>query len=216
MSLSGMESSGYGVACMGVHQPFDASDQFQEIAHRFRELPDVQGRKAAYEFVRDIAYGNIGSRSAFDVLLARKGTCSGKHALLRMFFESLGYEVQSWFAEHDFSQFPIQPWPQTLAEFREKNIPDFHDFLKVNIAGQWITVDAVFDAPLVRLGFPLLQWDGQMSMELPIHALRVFPAEGDVESHKKALIASLPQEVQELRKRFLSSLTAWLEKERRE
>ncbi|MDD4287331.1 MAG: hypothetical protein PHO20_05570 [Candidatus Peribacteraceae bacterium] len=199
---------------MGVHQPFDASVQFQEILHRFLALPDGQGRKAAYEFVRDIAYGNIGSRSAEDVFLARKGTCSGKHALLKMFFESLGYEVQSWFAEHDFSQFPIHPWPQVLAEFRGKTITDFHDFLKVNISGEWITVDAVFDAPLVRLGFPSLQWDGQNDMKLPIRALQVFPAEVDVESHKKALIASLPQETQELRKRFLSLLTFWLERER--
>ncbi|MDD5041308.1 MAG: hypothetical protein PHX87_03485 [Candidatus Peribacteraceae bacterium] len=184
------------------------------MAHQFYVLPDVQGRKAAYAFVRDIAYGDIGSRGAHDVLLARKGTCSGKHALLKMLFESLGYEVQSWFAEHDFSKFPIRPWPQELQEFAGKTIPDFHDFLKVNIGGEWITVDAVFDASLVRLGFPLLQWDGKMSMELPIHALRVFPAEVDVESHKKALIASLPQEDQAQRKKFLSSLTAWLEQER--
>lgn len=199
---------------MGVHQPFDAAAQFQEIAHRFHVLPDVQGRKAAYEFVRDIAYGNIGSRSAFDVLQARKGTCSGKHALLKMFFESLGYEVQSWFAEHDFSQLPIKLWPQALADFRGKTITDFHDFLKVNISGEWITVDAVFDAPLVRLGFPSLEWDGQRDMILPVRALRVFPAEEPVGHHKKTLIASLPQETQTLRKKFLSSLTAWLEQER--
>ncbi|ALM09925.1 MAG TPA: hypothetical protein DEB30_02670 [Candidatus Peribacter riflensis] len=199
---------------MGVDQPFDASAQFQEMLRRFRALSEVQGRRAVYEFVRDIAYGDIGSRSAFDVLLARKGTCSGKHALLKMFFESLGYRVQNWFAEHDFGSFPIHPWPPELREFQGKTIPDFHDFLKVHIAGQWTTVDAVFDAEIVRLGFPALQWDGQKDMKLPVRALRVFPAEEPVEDHKKALIASLAQEMQTLRKTFLSLLTSWLERER--
>ena len=95
-----------------------AQEQFRLLVQRFQSLHPLKARIAVYEFVRDIAYGNIGSRSAFDVLLARKGTCSGKHALLRMILEALGYEVQSWFARHDFGKFPIKPWPAELAKYQ--------------------------------------------------------------------------------------------------
>jgi hypothetical protein len=188
--------------------------RFSELQQRFRSLPAVRGRIAAFEFVRDIPYGDIGSRNPLDVLEAGQGTCSGKHALLRMFLEGMGYEVRSWFARHDFGQFPIHPWPDALAVFKGKIIPDFHDFLKMRVMEEWVTVDAVFDAPLVVLGFPMLRWDGQNSMSLPIHYSEVFPAEEDVEDHKRRLIAELPREIQELRRHFLSRLTVWLKKER--
>lgn len=189
--------------------------EFIELVERFKKLSEPDRRIAVYEYVRDIAYGDIGSRNPFDVLAAHKGTCSGKHALLKLLLETLGYDVQSWFASHDFGRFPITNWPPELAEFHGKAIPDYHDFLKIRIGDQWVIVDAVFDAPLATLGFPLLEWDGETDMQLPVQTSGIFPAEGDMEEHKKRLIAMLPEEIQTQRKAFLSALTKWLDAKRK-
>jgi hypothetical protein len=195
--------------------PPETPAQFQELVAAFARLPEPDKYLKAYEYVRDLAYGDIGSRDPYDVLEKQKGTCSGKHALLKMILVELGYEVESHFALHDFGKFPIDPWPAELEEFRGKIIPDFHDFLKVTIGGEKLTIDAVFDKELVELGFPALEWDGKTSMALPVEASKIFPAEGDMEEHKVRLIKGLSPEEQELRKRFLKKLTAWLDGKRK-
>ncbi len=188
--------------------------EFSDLIQRLKKLPEEKRLVAAYEFVRDIAYGNIGSRRAFDVLEAKKGTCSGKHALLKLLLQELGEEVQSWFATHSFGKFPIQSWPSELAEFQGKDIPDYHDFLKVKAGKEWVTLDAVFDKPLSSFGFPALEWDGETSMNLPVDASEVFSAEGEMEDHKKKLIGALSEDSQRLRKEFLTAMTAWLDAKR--
>ena len=195
-------------------QSSEVPTAFTEVVHSFAQLPENRRLVAAYEFARDIAYGDIGSRNPFDVLAAHKGTCSGKHALLKLFLEHLGYDVQSWFAKHNFGAFPITQWPAELMEFKDKNIPDYHDFLKVKVGKEWLTIDGVFDKTLVKLGFPALEWDGKTDMQLPVIALEIFPAGGDMETHKKKLIGLLPTAYQDQRKKFLSTLTAWLDANR--
>src|SRR3989344_3925296 len=124
----------------------ETPSEFKQQLESFKQMPAQEGRAAAFKFVRDIHYGDIGSRDPFFVLQAKKGTWSGKHALLKLFLEGLGYEVQTYFAKHDFSKFPIRPWPESLADFRAKTLTDYHDFLKVDVGGNWLTVDAIFDA----------------------------------------------------------------------
>lgn len=189
----------------------DAERMFDRLVASFISLSPIERRRSAFTFVRDIPYGNIGSRSPYDVLAANKGTCSGKHALLKLLLEALGESVQSWFAVHDFSRFPIRPWPAELSAFASQTLPDYHDFLKVHVAGEWLTIDAIFDAPLLALGFPVQDWDGASSMVLPVEASSIFPAEGSMEDHKKRLIAALPPDRQAARKQFLEALTSWLD-----
>ena len=187
---------------------------FETLLAGLVDLPPQQARVDAFVAVRDLAYGDIGSRNPFDVLKAKKGTCSGKHALLKLLLERLGYGVQSYFAKHDFSRFPIEPWPEELRQFRNKLLTDYHDFLKVNVEGRWMTVDAVFDQSMKPLGFPVYDWDGLSEMILPVKAQQVFACDADVEEHKKALIAELPLQVQRDRKAFLEALTKWLDGKR--
>lgn len=188
--------------------------EFGQQLEKFRGMPAQEGRAAAFTFVRDIRYGDIGSRNPYDVLQAKKGTCSGKHALLKLFLEGLGYEVQTYFAKHDFSKFPIRPWPESLADFRAKTLTDYHDFLKVNVDGNWLTVDAIFDTETKGYGFPVADWDGNADMILPVQAEEIFQAQGDPEEHKKSLISALPEQVQKDRKLFLTALTKMLDEKR--
>ena len=186
------------------------SPEFDAELARFKDLAPREGRIAAFTFVRDILYGDIGSRDPHDVLRVRKGTCSGKHALLKLFLEGLGYEVFTFFAKHGFSRFPIKPWPEVLAPFRTKTLTDYHAFLKVNVDGSWLTVDAIFDAGTKPLGFPVADWDGVSDMTLPVEAAEIFKAESEAEEQKKSLIAALPEQVQKDRKAFLAALTSML------
>jgi hypothetical protein len=193
----------------------DPQGKFDDIVRRLSALPEPQKRIGAFERIRDIPYGNIGSRNPYDVLMANQGTCSGKHALLKLVLEALGYEVQSWFARHDFRRFPIHPWPPELREFQEMTLPDYHDFLKVHIDERWVTIDAIFDPPLKNLGFPVQDWNGISEMQLPIVSEEIFPAEGAMEDHKQRLIGALPANQQADRKKFLETLTAWLQQKRK-
>lgn len=188
--------------------------EIDTILDRDKSLPELDRRIAAFTFVRDIAYGNIGSRDPLDVLAAKKGTCSGKHALLRILLNRLGYETQTWFAKHDFHNFPIKPWPEELNEFRELTLTDYHDFLKVKIGNQWVTLDAMFDKPLLKLGFPVQDWDGLSDMDLPVSAEELFKAEDGTEAHKKRLVEKMPKSVQKNRKKFLAELTKWIDSAR--
>jgi len=197
-----------------MEKPSEVLVEFDKVIAQFEGLPEPDKFVEPYRYARDIAYGNIGSRNPYDVLLANKGTCSGKHALLKLIYESLGYEVKSFFAKHNFGNFPISSCPEELAEYQGQDIPDYHDFLKIKIGDEWVTLDAVFDSDIVRLGFPKLEWDGTSDMQLPVATSEVFEAKGDMEEHKKMLIAALPEEQQVLRKRFLSDMTEWLDKNR--
>lgn len=207
--------------CLGLRMRIRYNERMQDTKKKFDgivaslvPIAEPERRIKAFKLVRDIPYGNIGSRSPYDVLEANKGTCSGKHALLKLILEALGYEVQSWFALHDFSKFPITPWPSELEEFHTMNLPDYHDFLKVRVDGKWVVVDAIFDKPLKNLGFPVQDWDGISDMKLPVQVSEVFKAEGQMEEDKKRLIAALPQELQVARKKFLEALTRWLDEHR--
>ncbi|MBP7114166.1 MAG: hypothetical protein KBA40_01800 [Candidatus Peribacteraceae bacterium] len=187
---------------------------FEVLAKELRNLPPKEARLEAFHRVRDIAYGDIGSRNPFDVLAANKGTCSGKHALLRKLLESMDYKVQPWFATHDFSKFPVKEWPAELLPYASKILTDYHDFLKVNVDRKWVTVDAIFDTDMGELGFPVTEWDGESDVPLPILALETFQAEDDAEGQKKKLLGALPDQAQTDRKEFLQALTKWIDRKR--
>lgn len=54
------------------------------------DLPLKKNIIKLFEKVRDIPYGDIGSRDPQDVYKKNKGTCSGKHELLKELYKELG------------------------------------------------------------------------------------------------------------------------------
>ncbi len=196
-------------------------EEFQRIIADLKNLPPKEQRIRAFTFVRDIPFGHIGSREPLDVLKARKGTCSGKNALLKNILESLGYETENWFAKRDFfgkfrhkGKFRMERWPQELSPYRDAEIVDYHTFLKIKLGEKWVLIDAIFDPFMKKFGFPVEEWDGETDMTLPVHAEETFPVEGNLENHKQRLIATHSEENERNRKGFLSAFTEWLNKER--
>ena len=198
-----------------------AEKQFEKILADLRSVPSKEQRIRAFTFVRDIPFGHIGSRDPLDVLEANKGTCSGKNALLKNILEALGYETENWFAKHDFfgkfrhkGKFRMEHWPDELSPYRDMEIIDYHTFLKIKLNNQWVQIDAIFDPLMKKFGFPVEDWDGETDMTLPVHADETFPVEGNLEQHKKRLIATHSEKNENNRKGFLLAFTEWLNSER--
>jgi len=192
----------------------DSAAQFQDLAGCIECLSPQERLVCAYLSIRDIPYGSPNSPSPSTVIERNRGTGKGKHMLLKMVLLSLGYEVKQFWARHDFSRLPIHPWPDALTAFRGEKITGFHDFLKVRIGDRWVTVDATYDAPLERLGFPVYAWDGLGDIPLPVAVEETFPVEEPIDEHKRKLVAALPETMRQKRKEFLKTLKKWLEEER--
>ena len=47
-----------------------------------------------FENVRDIPFGSISSRNPIDVYKANKGTCSGKHFLIKELYKGIGLKTK--------------------------------------------------------------------------------------------------------------------------
>ena len=170
-----------------------------------------------FEKVRDLPYGSIGSRDSFDVYKQQKGTCSGKHQLLKELYLELGIQVQDCIVMHRFNDLLVK-FPESIAKILDKTeIIDPHNFLKVKIDNSWITIDATWDKPLKELGFPVNEsWNGMTNQSLAVRADgKIFEAE-NINELKEQLLAKLPEEVQKQRKIFLSELTDWLDTWREE
>lgn len=167
-----------------------------------------------FEKVRDIPYGDIGSRDPQEVCENNKGTCSGKHELLKELYKELGLEVKDFIAMHRFNDLKVK-FPEEIKQILKRTeISDPHNFFKIHINNKWITVDVTWDKPLKKLGFIVNEnWDGKSDMKLCVAPLEIIETENPIE-FKKQRISKFPEQVQRDRKLFLQKMTEWLDKTR--
>jgi len=167
-----------------------------------------------FEFVRDIPYGTIGSRDLRDVFKKNKGTCSGKHELLKYLFKLIDIKVSDIIVMHAFNDLPVAFPQKIMTLFESGDILDPHNVIRIHSKGQWHIVDATWDSPLEQVGFPVNRdWDGKSGMKLCVVEREIIETNNPIET-KKLMIKQLPQEMQERRKKFLKDLTIWLDKVR--
>ena len=162
------------------------------------------------EKVRDIPYGDIGSRDPLEVYHNNQGTCSGKHELLKLLYHELGIKTRDMIAMHRFKDMPVQ-YPSHIQDLLQSaDIIDPHNFFQIERNGKWISVDITWDKPLKKLGFIVNEeWDGYSDMEICVVSHEIFEVENPIE-FKTQKIDTLPEEVKRSRKLFLEELTAWL------
>lgn len=178
------------------------------------ELPEGEQIIRLFEKVRDIPYGDIGSRDPTGVYKRNKGTCSGKHELLKELYQELGIEVKDCIAIHKFNDLKVNFPGEIRKILNRTKVIDPHNFLEIFIGSKWVNVDATWDTPLKELGFPVNEnWDGKSSMKLCVVPIKITEVENALEA-KKRIISELPTGVQEDRKLFLKRLTDWLDKVR--
>lgn len=165
-----------------------------------------------FEKVRDIPYGDVGSRDPLDVYKQNKGTCSGKHELLKALYKELGLQVKDFLIMHRFKELPVKFSPEITEILNRTDITDPHNYFKVLIDNKWLTVDVTWDKALQKLGFPVNEnWDGKSDMPVAVApGGKVYEPEDPI-ALKKELISELPENAQEERKLFLKKCTEWLD-----
>ena len=191
------------------------SEQIKNIISEWAQgLPLEKKSIVLFERVRDIPYGDIGSRDAFDVYKNNKGTCSGKHELLKEIYSELGIKTKDFIAMHKFNDMPVSFPPEIKEILNRTIITDPHNFFKILVNGNWVSVDVTWDKPLKRFGFPVNEnWDGKTDMQICVVPTKIFEVSNPIES-KKQKIAKFSEEVQIERKLFLKKMTEWLDKAR--
>jgi hypothetical protein len=174
-------------------------------------LPQDKKIIKLFEKVRDIPYGDIGSRNSYDVYNNNKGTCSGKHELLKELYQELGLKTKDFIAMHKFNDLPVK-FPIKIKKILNKaEIIDPHNFFKIYIDNKWVTIDVTWDSPLKKLGFPINEnWDGKSDMKVSVIPIKIYEVTDSIEA-KKQEIAKLPESLQLIRKDFLKNMTEWLD-----
>ncbi len=163
-----------------------------------------------FEKVRDIPYGYTSSRGPNDVYRQNKGTCSGKHALLKALYQKIGIGTKDFIALHRFKDLKVNYPPEITAILDRSDIIDPHNFIKIFVDNKWITVDATWDKPLKKIGFVVNEnWDGKTEMQLCVLPIRIYETKNPVQD-KKGELSKLTKEVQEERILFLRKLSDWL------
>jgi hypothetical protein len=190
---------------------------YKEILEKWTKNEPLEEKiKILFNKVRDIPYGNIGSRNPKQVYLQQKGTCSGKHELLKGLYKSLGIQVKDYIILHTFNQLPVN-YSEEIRSFLLKNtIIDPHNFLKIKVGKHWRIVDATWDLPLEKLGFPVnktwsINKDCNISVVL---GGKIFETNNPIEK-KEELLSEFSIKQLQNRKHFLILLTNWLNEERK-
>lgn len=139
------------------------------VDEKFREWTNgLYGKEriiSVYEHIRDIPYSlavpmSDPQTAPEQILGLGKGYCAPKHYLLAEMFRRLDYEVM--YATFPFlwndPDFLYTPYLRRLAT----GLPVAHHLARrVRIRDRRVLVDATWDSPLVRGGFPVnIHWDG--------------------------------------------------------
>jgi transglutaminase-like putative cysteine protease len=172
----------------------------------------VAARVSLFEHVRDIPYRYPASRDPAEVLRQRAGSCSGKHYLLGDLYRLQGLKVRNMICRHRFNESPL-PFPAAMQALLVKNeIVDLHDYLQVQIDGEWVEIDATWELALRDFGFPVTDdWDGRRPMLLSVVVDEEFVVEADPARRKEEMLSKLTPRQRQLRKQFLESLASWVQ-----
>jgi hypothetical protein len=125
----------------------------------------LSARIAVFEHIRDIPYAIVPElrdphAGPPGLLTMNKGSCVPKHFLLALMFEKLGLKIK--YATYLFKwDDPRIKYPDELRKLVRRMPVTGHLACKALINGKWVLVDATWDLPLKKMGFPVNErWDG--------------------------------------------------------
>jgi hypothetical protein len=132
---------------------------------------------AVFEHIRDIPYSlavpmSDPRTSPERILTFGKGYCGPKHYLLAEMYRNLGLEVA--YATFPFIwNDPDLRYPPDLRSLATGMPVAHHLACRVRINDRWVLVDATWDLPLARAGFPVnVHWDGYADTRCAVKPLR--------------------------------------------
>lgn len=149
-------------------------DRFHDWTHG---LGPRQSRISVFEHIRNIPYSlsvrMTDPKTAPEQILAEgKGYCGPKHYLLAAMYRKLGLEVV--YATFPFLwNDPDLHYPPDLRALSAVVPVSYHLACRVRVDGRWILVDATWDPPLAKGGFPVNEsWDGISDTRCAVRPLR--------------------------------------------
>ena len=200
-----------------------ASDIVQKaFAEWTKDLGGRNARISIFDHIRDIPYAVIPEISnpvdgPQGLLKGMKGSCTPKHFLLARMFEMLQIPIKyvtypfSWNAES-------VAYPPELRKLAEVVPVDYHLACEARIENKWAVVDATWDRPLARVGFPINEsWDGVSDAKLAVESLDEIVHQSVQErvNFVQARKSSWTDDDNARTDRFVSALNNWLENVRR-
>ena len=141
-------------------------------------LPLQEQLISIYYHIRDIPYALVSVPAHQDsgpghLLITGRGSCGPKHHLLGAMFMELGIPVRyrTWpFLWND----PALLYPPELRASAKRLDLSSHLACQAFLQGTWILVDATWDLPLEKAGFPVNHtWDGRSDTLLAVHPVSI-------------------------------------------
>jgi hypothetical protein len=174
---------------------------------------------ALFAFVQAMPYRFPGPRDAVYTLEHGWGTCSGKNYLLAELLLAAGIPCAHVLVTGDLTMNPPHGTPEMRALLEAGPLPDVHSALTAIGPRGPITVDASWDPPLARLGFPVaIDWDGSEDTPLAITPTAIYAVAGADPTVEKELLRGRVfggrSELLERRNRYLELLSGWIAQNR--
>ena len=167
-----------------------------------------------FTLVRDMDYRRASSREPEVTIGEWRGTCSGKHYLLKALFEEMGYQVKLVMCPHWFTQENTAGFPDNLMNLLAGGpVADVHTFLRVNTGGSWTQIDATWPIWAEPLGLMVnrrFQPGSDMVLACQPEEFLEVPAGEDPQRFKEQVIESFCGPNSPTRERFIQELANWL------
>ena len=168
----------------------------------------------AFYLVRDMPYGRASSRDPLATIREWRGTCSGKHYLLRAVFAELGFHADLMACTTLITADSAPYLPIELRTLLAAGpIVDVHNYLVLHGPFGRMVVDATWPRSMKALGLPVNEefvWGRDMTLACdPIVHQRV-PDEGDPQAFKESLLrrsAAAPELAR--REAFIASVSRY-------
>jgi hypothetical protein len=167
-----------------------------------------------FALVRDMPYERASSRDPETTILEWRGTCSGKHYLLKALFAELGIHSRliACSTQVDIDPADVPEELRPVVDDAGGRIVDVHNYLVLELADGDMVVDATFPVAMKGLGFPVNEGfvlgEDQEVACTPIGIWEV-PEDVDSQQFKRDLLGRLFTEKQLAeRDRFILALSS--------
>lgn len=137
----------------------------QKLNEWTKALTPKESRISIFEHIRDIPYAIVPGlghpvHGPARMLNQNRGYCEPKHILMHLMYQRLRIPVRYVTYPFRWSAQNID-YPWKLEKLAEKMPTGYHLACKVCIKREWVLVDATWDLPLRKHGFPVNKsWDG--------------------------------------------------------
>ncbi len=195
----------------------------ETLARWTRGKGPLKSRVSIFEHIRDMPYTAIpdlvnAENGPTGLIEGGRGSCTPKAYLLGLMFELMGFDVEYLTHQFEWKESGIE-FPPEVGSLAERQPLEYHQNCRVNIDGRWVMVDATWDPPLARVGFPVNQsWDGFSDTRKAVISLGEVAHDSpeSTDDYLRVLKAEYSNEEQEAIAQFIEVLNPWLESVRRE